>query len=214
MTDKKIPTDLLCSQNNDSAIKCSNPDQCVVLSANNLIQQNYLNYDDIVSTDHTNVYCGCDKDVVAKFKEYKFDTTLGDLWKEATDAYNAGECDNLYDEYNLKLLTIAQQDNDPSKLDKDKLSVLTAYEMCRITNKLYPRKVTNESNKTTEQKWQDLINGDSKTSKNLHRGFKVLVFLMLTHTLFRMFIPSGAGPKVLLVMQCLCHMNFLKVIIE
>ena len=65
--------------------------------------------------------------------------------------------------------------------------------MCRLTNKFNPRNVENTSNQTPEEKWQDLINGNTKTSKNLHKGFKILVFLMLTHTLFRMFIPKNAN---------------------
>ena len=48
--------------------------------------------------------------------------------------------------------------------------------MCRLTNKFNPRNVENTSNQTPEEKWQDLINGNTKTSKNLHFGFKLLVY--------------------------------------
>lgn len=187
-----IPSKNKCSDTSKtySTLKCSNG-ECALKEDN----QNYFEYPNIINPDNkTNIYCGCDKDILELYKaNFHGDdpTNLSKLWKQATDNYTDGKCDNLNIEFNKILLdTIPNKDGN---IDEEKLQILTAYEMCRLTNKFNPRNVENTSNQSSEEKWQDLLKGDSKTSKWLHFGFKLLVYTMLTHTLFRMFIPKNAN---------------------
>ena len=201
------PVNPICNAS-DTALYCFDNTQ-IQSESNKILPDTYMKYGYFLgptnnndSVDVKTAFCDCDGDIALTYNKYfpssmyPIQPTLGSIWVEAVKATaDKNNKDLLYRNFNAGV-------NKVTGGDIDKIKVLSAYEMCRVTNDKYKRTKEEVSpNPSTDfEGWLKYHLGDkAESGRLLNIGVEILVMAMLVHILFRTLIPSMGSPRESLI---------------
>jgi hypothetical protein len=199
----------------DSTLKCPDGKTPIQSNSDKILPDTYMKYGDFLgpsgsndSIEVRNAFCDCDNDIAVAYNNYfpNSKPTLGSIWAKAVkETAKSSNIDELYKHFNAGV-------NDVTGGDIDKIKVLSAYEMCRVTNDKYKRtKEAVSPNPSTDfEGWLKYHLGESDSGKLLNTGVKILVMAMLLHILFRTLVPIQGNMRESLIYAMFMPQEFLQ----
>ena len=189
-----------CTPPGPNTLLCTDGITPIQPTSTPLLPETYMKYGDFLgkgTSGDTEIvrtaFCECDNNIALAYNKNfpGCNPTLGKMWSDSvTQTKNKTNPDNnlLYTYFNNAI-------NQATGGDIDKIKILAAYEMCRITNDKYKRtKETVSPNPATQPgEWLKYHLGDTaKSGILLNQSVKILVMVMLVHILFRTVFPPAA----------------------
>ena len=194
------PKPSTCTPPGLNTLLCTDGITPIQPTSNNILPKAYMEYGDFLgkgtsgeSESVRTAFCDCDNNIALAYNNNfpVCNPTLGDMWATSINQIK----DQKYPDNNSLYTSFNDKINKATGGDIDKIKILAAYEMCRITNDKYKRtkEIVSPNPATEPGEWLKYHLGDTaKSGILLNKSVKILVMVMLVHILFRTAFPPTA----------------------